>query len=107
MTDFMQVTTAIDSEDGAHQIADTLVSRHLAACVHIVGPITSVYWWQGKMETAREWVCVAKTRQSLYDAVESAIREIHPYDEPEILATPILTGSRSYLEWITAETTGK
>jgi len=106
MTDFMQITTAIGSEDGARQIADTLVSRHLAACVHIVGPITSVYWWQGKMETAQEWVCVAKTRHSLYDAVEAAIREIHPYDEPEILATPILTGSRSYLEWIAAETMG-
>ncbi len=107
MTDFIQVTTAIDSEDGARQIADTLVSRHLAACVHIVGPITSTYWWQGKMETAREWICIAKTRQSLYDAVEAAIRDVHPYDEPEILATPILAGSRSYLEWIAAETAGQ
>lgn len=107
MTDFIQVTTAIDSEDGARQIANTLVSRRLAACVHITGPITSVYWWQGQMETAREWVCFAKTRQDLYAAVEAAIREVHPYDEPEILATPILTGSRSYLEWIVAETTGQ
>jgi len=106
MTNFIQVTTAIDAENGARQIADTLVSRHLAACVHIAGPITSVYRWQGKMETAREWVCVAKTRQELYDAVEAAIREVHPYDEPEILATPILAGSRSYLEWIAAETAG-
>ena len=107
MAEYIQVHTTIDSREGAQKIANALVTRHLAACVQITGPITSVYWWQGKMETAREWVCVAKTRQSLYDAVESAIREIHPYDEPEILATPILTGSRSYLEWITAETTGK
>lgn len=107
MTNFIQVTTAIDSEDGARRIANTLVSRRLAACVHIIGPITSVYWWQGKMETAREYVCVAKTRQDLYDAVEAAIREVHPYDEPEILATPILAGSHSYLEWIVAETTEK
>jgi len=106
MTDFIQITTAIDSENGARQIADTLVSRHLAACVHIIGPITSLYWWQGKMETAQEWVCVAKTRQELYDAVEAAIREVHSYNEPEILATPILAGSRSYLEWIAAETAG-
>ncbi|MGB8344912.1 MAG: divalent-cation tolerance protein CutA [Ktedonobacteraceae bacterium] len=107
MTNFIQVTTAIDSEDGARKIADTLVSRRLAACVHIVGPITSVYWWQRKLETAREWVCIAKTRQELYDAVEAAIREVHPYDEPEILATPILAGSRGYLEWIAAETMGQ
>lgn len=105
MTDFIQVTTAADSEDGARKIADTLVSRRLAACVHIVGPITSVYWWQGQMETAREYVCIAKTRQDLYAAVETTIREVHPYDEPEILATPIIAGSRSYLEWIVAETT--
>ena len=107
MTDFIQITTAIDSENGARQIADTLVSRHLAACVHIIGPITSLYWWQGKMETAQEWVCVAKTRQELYDAVEAAIREVHSYNEPEILATPILAGSRGYLEWIAAETMGQ
>ena len=107
MTNFIQVTTAIDSEDGARKIADTLVSRRLAACVHIVGPITSVYWWQRKLETAREWVCIAKTRQELYDAVEAAIREVHPYDEPEILSTPILAGSRGYLEWIAAETMGQ
>ena len=106
MTNFIQVTTAIDSETGARQIADTLVSRRLAACVHIVGPITSIYWWQRKLETAREWVCVAKTRQELYDAVEAANREVHPYNEPEILAAPILAGSRSYLEWIAAETAG-
>lgn len=107
MTDFIQVTTAIDSEDGARQIADTLVARRLAACVHITGPIISVYWWQGQMETAREWVCVAKTRLELYDAVEVAIHEVHPYDEPEILATSILSGSGSYLEWIAAETMGQ
>jgi periplasmic divalent cation tolerance protein len=105
MSDFIQVTTAIDSEEGAQKIAQTLVSQHLAACVHVAGPITSTYWWQGKMEVEKEWTCTAKTRKELYDDVEKTIREAHSYDEPEIVALPIVNGSRSYLDWIAAETT--
>lgn len=105
MTDFIQVTTAIDSQEGAQYIARILTERRLAACVHVAGPVTSTYWWQGKVENANEWTCTAKTRADLYEAVEKAIREAHPYEEPEILALPILTGSRSYLDWIVAETT--
>lgn len=81
-----------------------LVERRLAACVHVGGPVTSTYWWQGKMEVAQEWTCTAKTQGELYERVEQAIREVHPYDEPEIVALPIVEGSRSYLDWITNET---
>jgi periplasmic divalent cation tolerance protein len=105
MSDFIQVTTAIDSEEGAQKIAQILVEQRLAACVHVAGPITSTYWWQDKMEVEKEWTCAAKTRQELYDAVEKAIREVHPYDEPEIVALPIVNGSQSYLAWIATETT--
>ena len=105
MSDFIQVTTAIDNEEGAQKIAQALVSQHLAACVHVAGPITSTYWWQGKMEVEREWTCAAKTRKELYDDVEKAIRENHSYEEPEIVALPIVQGSRSYLAWLAAETT--
>jgi periplasmic divalent cation tolerance protein len=107
MTEFIQVTTAIDTEEGAQKIAQTLVEQRLAACVHVSGPITSTYWWQGKMETEREWTCAAKTRQELYKDVERVIRETHPYDEPEIVALPIVNGSLSYLAWIEAETTAR
>lgn len=104
MIECIQVTTTIDSKEQAQQLAESLVSQRLAACVHVSGPITSTYWWQGKVETAEEWLCEAKTRRDLYEEVERAIKSLHPYDEPEILATPILTGSVSYLKWITAET---
>lgn len=107
MTDVIQVISAIDSEDGAQKIAETLVSQRLAASVHIIGPITSMYWWRGKMEIAREWVCVAKTRQTLYNRVENAILEIHPYDLPGILAIPVLDGRQEYLQWIVDETIGE
>ena len=104
MTEFIQVTTSIDSKDGAQKIAQMLVERRLAACVHVAGPVTSTYWWQGKIEVEEEWTCAAKTREELYEEVEKIIREIHPYGEPEIVALPIAKGSKSYLDWITAET---
>ncbi len=104
MSDFIQVSTAIDSEEGARKIAQALVEQRLAACVHVGGPVTSTYWWQGKMEVAQEWTCTAKTRRELYARVEQAIREVHPYEEPEIVALPIVAGSQSYLGWIANET---
>lgn len=107
MTEFIQVTTAIDTEEGAQKIAQTLVERRLAACVHVAGPITSTYWWQDKLEIEREWTCAAKTRKELYEDVEKAIREVHPYDEPEIVALSIVSGSQSYLHWIATETITK
>lgn len=105
MTDFLQIQTTTATKEDAERIAAALVERRLAACVHVVGPITSVYRWQGKTETSSEWLCVAKTQQALYPAVEAAIRELHRYEVPEIVATPIVAGSESYLNWVRSETT--
>ena len=105
MSSFIQVNTTIDTQEGARRIASMLVEKRLAACVQVSGPITSTYWWQGRIEVAQEWVCTAKTRQDLYDAVEQAIRDVHSYEEPEILASPILAGSKGYLGWVAQETT--
>ena len=105
MTDFIQVMTAIGSKEDAQKVANAIVEQRLAACVQVIGPITSTYWWQGAIETAEEWLCLIKTRQDLYERVEQALRESHPYDEPEILALPVLAGSKSYLQWIVSETT--
>jgi periplasmic divalent cation tolerance protein len=104
MTEFIQVLTAISSKEDAQKVATAIVGEHLAACVQIIGPITSTYWWQGAMETAEEWLCLMKTRQGRYERLEQAIRAVHPYDEPEILATPVSAGSRTYLDWIVSET---
>ena len=104
MSPFIQVSTTIDTQEGAQKIANTLVEKRLAACVQISGPITSTYWWQGQIETAQEWVCTAKTQQNLYGAVEQAIRAVHAYETPEIIATPIVGGSQSYLDWMRNET---
>jgi periplasmic divalent cation tolerance protein len=92
--------TTAGSEEEAGRIASLLVERRLAACVQVVGPIASRYRWQGKVEEKREWQCLAKTTSEAYERVEATIREAHSYDEPEILATPIVAGSAGYLAWI-------
>jgi len=92
--------TTAGSEQEAGRIAALLVERRLAACVQVVGPVVSRYRWQGAVEEEREWQCLAKTTLAAYGAVEAAIREAHSYDEPEIIATPIVAGSAGYLAWI-------
>ncbi|HEY5815399.1 MAG TPA: divalent-cation tolerance protein CutA [Solirubrobacterales bacterium] len=100
MSDYIQVLTTIGAEEEAERISAALVERRLAACVQVIGPVSSRYRWQGEVETAEEWMCVAKTEASRYPELEAAIRELHSYDEPEIVATPIVAGSAGYLAWI-------
>jgi periplasmic divalent cation tolerance protein len=104
MTDYVQVLTTVSSEEDAKRIAERLLDRRLAACVQVVGPILSRYRWQGELEQAQEWQCLAKTEADLYEPVEAAIRQIHSYDEPEIIATPVVAGSPGYLAWVSSET---
>ncbi len=103
MEGFIQVTTTTEKREDADRIARTLVERGLAACVQIVGPITSVYRWKGKIETAGEWLCLIKSRAESYGAVEETIRSLHPYEVPEIIAAPVAAGSRDYLGWLRDE----
>jgi len=100
MSDYVQVLTTAGSEEEAGRIGSLLVEQQLAACVQVVGPIVSRYRWQGKVEEEREWQCLAKTTRAAYEDVEAAIREAHSYEEPEIIATPIVAGSAGYLAWI-------
>lgn len=106
MDEHLQVTTTAGSEQEAEQIAAALVERRLAACVQVIGPIASRYRWQGEVETAREWICVAKTSAARYAELEATIRELHSYEEPEIIATPIVAGSAGYLEWVSQSVGG-
>ena len=101
MIEFLQITTTTDSEELAMQIAEKLVEKKIAACVQVSGPITSTYEWKGKIENTREWYCVIKTRKNLYQKVEEAVKALHPYEVPEIIALPILEGNKDYLDWIT------
>lgn len=101
MTEAVQVTTTTASREDADRIAQVLVEHRLAACVQVSGPISSHYRWQGNLETSQEWVCTIKTLRSHYQAVEDAIRQLHGYAVPEILAVPIVAVSPDYLAWLT------
>jgi periplasmic divalent cation tolerance protein len=103
MSQAVQVATTTASKSDAERIARALIEQRLAACVQISGPITSVYRWQDAIETATEWLCTIKTIESNYPQVETTIRQLHTYDEPEIIAVAIVAGSASYLEWLRAE----
>ncbi len=100
MTDKRIVLTTAGSADEARKIADALVERRLAACVNIVGPITSVYRWRGTVENAQEWLLLVKTTLALFERVRAAIRELHSYELPECVEIAIEDGSTEYLEWI-------
>ncbi|TVO76591.1 divalent-cation tolerance protein CutA [Sedimenticola selenatireducens] len=84
----------------ADRIAGHLVTKRLAACVSITAPVTSIYTWQDKLETAEEHLLLIKTSQSRYAELEQAILSVHPYELPEIIAVPIERGLPSYLHWI-------
>ena len=104
MTDYMQVITTVDSTEEAERLARSVVNARLAACVQIVGPIRSLYWWQDKLDDAQEWQLLMKTTTERLSALEEHIKSHHSYDTPEITATPIPWGSQEYLDWISAET---
>ena len=87
----------------AHRIADLLLNERKAACVNIVPRISSVFWWQGKLDSAQESLLIVKTKASLLNEIVTLVREIHSYHIPEIIALPIIGGNQDYLEWIGKE----
>ncbi len=100
MTDKQIVLTTTGSEDEARKIAQHLVENRLAACVNIISQVESIYRWQGKVESSREWLLVVKSTADKFAAVRDAIRELHSYDLPECIAIAIEEGSPQYLQWL-------
>ncbi len=107
MAEFIQVSTTASSRDEAERIAAALLEGRLAACVQILGPMQSRYWWKGSLESAEEWLCLIKTAEASYADVEKMIRATHSYEVPEIVAVPIVKGSAAYLDWVREETSKK
>jgi periplasmic divalent cation tolerance protein len=100
LPELIEVITTTAEKSDAQGIAAMLVDKRLAACTQVSGPIESSYWWNDRAEMSREWQVVAKTQGNLYSAVEEAIRAVHPYDEPEIMALPIVAVSAGYRQWL-------
>jgi len=101
------VITHVPDRALAKDLARVLLEQRLAACVNIGSPVESIYHWRDRIETGEEIPVVIKTRSVLYSDVEAAVRKIHPYDTPEIIAIPIVDGHERYLAWIAAETTAR
>jgi periplasmic divalent cation tolerance protein len=101
---YLQVQTTTDSRAEAMELSHAAVEARLAACAQVAGPVASVFWWEGSLERAEEWLVLFKLPADRFDELAAFIAERHSYDEPEIIALPIVTGSAAYLSWVREET---
>ena len=100
---YLVVLVTTSNSEEAHRIANTLLNRRKAACVNIVPEVNSLFWWQDKLDSAHENLLVIKTKASLLNEIVTLVSQVHSYDVPEIIALPIVGGSRDYLEWLDRE----
>src|SRR3972149_7570924 len=101
MTSILVFVTTADKRE-AHKIVKKLLDRHLIACANIIGPVESHFRWQNKIEKAEELLVIMKSNQKLFADLSKAVKEMHSYEVPEILAVPIVEGYQPYLEWLNA-----
>ncbi|MDW8023887.1 MAG: divalent-cation tolerance protein CutA [Nitrososphaerota archaeon] len=92
------VTTS--SKEEAEKIARHLLEMKLIACANIIGPISSLFWWHGKIDTAQEHIILMKTRKDLFGKLSERVKALHSYQVPEIIAAPIVEGFKPYIEWL-------
>jgi periplasmic divalent cation tolerance protein len=102
--DTLLVITNLPDRGSAERLAEALIARRVAACVNVMAPCRSVYPWQGAVEHAEEHPVFVKTPADRYDALQQAIRELHPYELPEIIAVRLDAGLPEYLNWVASET---
>ena len=101
-TSSLVVLTALPNPAKARQIAELLLKKKLAACVNLIGPVQSFFWWERKIDRAREYLLLIKTKASAFDRLRRLLEKHHPYSVPEIVALSIQKGNPPYLEWLQA-----
>ena len=102
--DYLIVLTTWPADGDAEAFARTLVEEHLAACVNLTPPLTSVYRWQGSVEQAAERQVIIKTTRARLEALKARLHDLHSYEVPEFLVLPVKEGSDAYLAWISDST---
>jgi periplasmic divalent cation tolerance protein len=100
---FLQVQTTTDSRAEAMELAQAAVEARLAACAQVAGPIASTFWWEDGLERSEEWLIMLKLPADRYDDLAEFLADRHSYDEPEIVAVPIVAGAPGYLDWLEEE----
>jgi len=98
--DTIVVLITVPSQDVGGAIARAVVEEHLAACVNLVPGITSIFRWDGKVQTETEALLIVKTRPALFGDLAARVRTLHPYTVPEIIALPLAAGNQAYLDWV-------
>ncbi|MDT0322972.1 divalent-cation tolerance protein CutA [Streptomyces millisiae] len=104
MTNYVQVSTATETREAAEALARSAVEARLAAGAQIVGPVVSVFWHLGEFGTGEEWRLLFKTTTDRYPELEEHLLAHHPWQNPEVVAVPVITGSAGYLDWIRGTT---
>ncbi len=106
MAEEIIVLITAGSGDEAAAIATALVDEHIAACVNIVPAVRSLFFWEGKTQEAQETLMICKSRKPLLEKLINRVKTLHSYSVPEVIALPIVAGSRDYLDWVTESTKG-
>ncbi|MFC1514998.1 divalent-cation tolerance protein CutA [Candidatus Omnitrophota bacterium] len=101
---FIVVFVTVPNLKSAKRIAKGLLEKRLCACVNIAPGLKSFFWWQGKIDKAKELLLIIKTRKSLFNKLKHAVLNLHPYDVPEVIALPITAASEKYAAWLRKET---
>ncbi|MGD9049365.1 MAG: divalent-cation tolerance protein CutA [Anaerolineae bacterium] len=106
MSEKLVVLMTAGSQEEAERIAHALVAEMLVACVNVIPGVTSVYRWEGQVQSDQEWLLVAKSRRDVLDDLVRRVQALHSYDVPEVIALPLVGGSDAYLRWIDRQVHG-
>ncbi len=100
MSEALVVLTTVEKQEDGVRLARLLLERKLAACAQVLAPMISIYRWRGEVEQSGEVLLLIKTTRAVYQELEEAIKQNHPYETPEVIALPVETGSNDYLSWL-------
>lgn len=103
VSQYLLVIVLVPNKTIARKLTAVALKLRLAACIQVTGPLASTYWWRGRIESNKERLCIFKTDSRHYQKLERVIKQLHPYEIPEIIALPIVNGSKKYLRWLTQE----
>lgn len=107
MSSYVVVFMTAASEEEASKIVRSLLKQRLITCGNIVGPISSLFWWEGKIDEAREFLVIMKSQRNLFKKLSERVKALHSYEVPEVLALPVIDGFPSYLNWVSASLHGE